>query len=154
MAMEMGKACMAAVGTSLLPSLWGWTRSMLGVGIGALKGLAQSVKRCAQSLGGRITSSITWSIQFMKGLSGLLICEIWIFVHYWKGGATHAVMLFKIYSKKKMISLKIKVLFFRLHAIQETHCQGEPSRRVQVFLVSNLNVVWIKRKIKFDILVL
>ena len=101
MAMEMGTACMAAAGTGLLPSLWGWTRSMLGAGIGALKGLAQSVKRCAQSLGGRISSSITGSVQFMKGLSGLLICEIWIFCLLLKGVANHAVMLFKIYSKKK-----------------------------------------------------
>ena len=101
MAMEMGTACMAAVGTSLLPSLWGLTQSMLGAGIGALKGLAQSVKQCAQSLGGRISSSITGSIQFIKGLSGLLICEIWIFCSLLKGGANQRVMLFKIYSKKK-----------------------------------------------------
>ncbi|XP_022314096.2 uncharacterized protein LOC111118775 [Crassostrea virginica] len=70
MAMEMGSACMAAVGTSLLPSLWGWTRTILGAGIGVLKGIAQTVKRCAQSLGGRISSFVTGSVQFMKGLSG------------------------------------------------------------------------------------
>ena len=100
MAMEMGTVCMAAVGTSLLPSLWGLTQSMLGTGIGALKGLAQSVKQCAQSLGGRISSSITGSVQFLKGLSGLLICEIWIFCLLLKGVANQRVMLFKIYSKK------------------------------------------------------
>ena len=150
--MEMGTACMAAVGTSLLPSLWGWTRTMLGAGIGSLKGLAQSVKRCAQSLGGRITSSITGSIQFIKGLSGLLIWEIWIFCLLLKGGANHRVILFKIYSKKSNDQPKKSPIFFRLHAIQETRCFGEPSHRVQVFLVSILNVVWIKRKIKFDIL--
>ena len=103
---------MAAVGTSLLPSLWGWTRSMLEAGIGALKGLAQSVKRCAQSLGGRITSSITGSMQFMKGLSGLLICEIWLFCLLLKGVANHAVMLFKIYSKINNDQPK-KFLFFK-----------------------------------------
>ena len=72
----MGIAYITAFGTILLPeSLWEWTQSMLGAGIfGALKGLAQSVKRCAQSLGGRISSSITGSMQFMKGLLGLSIC--------------------------------------------------------------------------------
>ena len=75
MGIEMGIAYIAAFGTILLPdSLWEWTQSMLGAGIGALKGLAQSVKRCAQSLGGRISSSITGSVQFMKGLLGLSIC--------------------------------------------------------------------------------
>ena len=75
MGIEMGIAYIAAFGTILLPdSLWEWTQSMLGAGIGALKGIAQPVKTCAQNLGGRISSSITGSVQFMKGLLGLSIC--------------------------------------------------------------------------------
>ena len=71
----MGMATVGVLASSLLlPAVWGWTRSLLGSGVRAVhdtalcvKGIAQSVKKSAQSVGRGISNSVKGGLQSLCG---------------------------------------------------------------------------------------